>query len=99
MCPNSQQNLAMSFATMGLSGEIMASKHKSKYDHIDLFDEAAGVVELNSNVSVNGWLASRDGRHRPRDMPGHRRACAKRGRRTVAGTARFASLDSVARSR
>lgn len=38
----------MSFATMGLSGEVMTNKNKSKYNHIELFDEAAGVVEFNS---------------------------------------------------
>jgi len=38
----------MSFATMGLSGEIMSTKNKSQFNHVELFDEAAGVVELNS---------------------------------------------------
>ena len=38
----------MSFATMGLSGEIMTHRNESKYNHVELFDEAAGVVEFNS---------------------------------------------------
>jgi len=38
----------MSFATMGLSGEIMTTKNESRFNHIELFDEAACVVEFNS---------------------------------------------------
>ena len=38
----------MSHATMGLSGEIMSTKNRSRFNHVELFDEAAGVVELNS---------------------------------------------------
>ena len=38
----------MSHATMGLSGEIMTTKNKSQFNHVELFDEAAGVVEFNS---------------------------------------------------
>jgi len=39
---------AMSLATMGLSGEIMTNKNKSRYNHVELFDEATSVVEFNS---------------------------------------------------
>ena len=38
----------MSHATMGLSGEIMTTKNKSQFNHVELFDEAAGVVEFNA---------------------------------------------------
>ena len=41
---------AMSFATMGLSGEIMTNKNKSRYNHIELFDEATSIVEFNSKA-------------------------------------------------
>ena len=39
---------SMSLATMGLSGEIMSNKNKSRYNHIELFDEATAVVEFNA---------------------------------------------------